>query len=128
MSSPDKFHLARKTPAMTLTDFEANVDMDKLCRYRLARVREQMVAQDLAQILGILTKILEDGIRAGIFIKTVPLIVHMMIIGAIVFFKMTSPIRAKVAPLVATFDKMNTNVSGQVAAEIEMLILNAVRK
>jgi len=88
----------------------------------------EMVAQDLAQILGILTKILEDGIRSGIFIKTVPLIVHMMIIGAIVFFKMTSPIRAKVAPLVATFDKMNTNVSGQVAAEIEMLILNAVRK
>ena len=88
----------------------------------------EMVAQDLAQILGILTKILDDGVRSGIFIKTVPLIVHMMIIGAIVFFKMTSPIRAKVAPLVATFDKMNTNVSGQVAAEIEMLILNAVRK
>jgi AcrR family transcriptional regulator len=51
-----------------------------------------------------------------------------MIIGAIVLFKMTSPIRAKLAPLVATFDNMNTNVSGQVAAEIEMLILNAVRK
>jgi hypothetical protein len=48
MNSPDRFHLARKTPAMTLTDFEANVNMDKLCRYRLARVREQLVAQDLA--------------------------------------------------------------------------------
>ena len=36
----DKSHLARKTPAMTLTDFEANVDMAKLCQYRLARVRE----------------------------------------------------------------------------------------
>ena len=52
----------------------------------------------------------------------------MMIIGAIVLFKMTSPIRAKLAPLVATFDSMSTDVSGQVAAEIEMLILNAVRK
>ena len=88
----------------------------------------EMVAQDLAQILGILTEILDDGVRSGIFIKTVPLIVHMMIIGAIVFFKMTSPIRAKLAPLVDTFDKMTTNVSGQVAAEIEMLILNAVKK
>ena len=88
----------------------------------------EMVAQDLAQILGILTEILDDGVRSGIFIKTVPLIVHMMIIGAIVFFKMTSPIRAKVAPLVDTFEKMTTNVSGQVAAEIEMLILNAVKK
>ena len=51
MNSPDRFHLARKTPAMTLTDFEANVNMDKLCRYRLARVREQLVAQDLAGCL-----------------------------------------------------------------------------
>jgi AcrR family transcriptional regulator len=88
----------------------------------------EIVAQDLAQIIGILTKILDDGVRSGTFIKTVPFIVHMMIIGAIVLFKMTSPIRTKLAPLVATFDNMNTNVSCQVAAEIEMLILNAVRK
>ena len=88
----------------------------------------EIVAQDLAQILGILTKILDDGVRSDIFIKTVPFIVHMMIIGAIVFFKMTAPIRAKLAPLVATLDEMDTNVSGQVAAEIEMLILNAVKK
>jgi AcrR family transcriptional regulator len=88
----------------------------------------EMVAQDLARIFGILTEILDDGVRTGIFIKTVPLIVHMMIIGAIVFFKMTSPIRAKLAPLVATFDNMDTSVSGQVAAEIQMLILNAVKK
>ena len=87
-----------------------------------------MVTQDLARILGILTEILDDGLRSGIFIKTVPLIVHMMIIGAIVFFKMSSPIRAKFAPLVAPFDKMSANVSGDVAAEIEMLILNAVKK
>lgn len=88
----------------------------------------EMVAQDLAQILGILTEILDNGVRSGTFRRTIPFIVHMMIIGAIVLFKMTSPIRAKLAPLVATFGKMNTNVSGQVAAEIEMLILNAVKK
>ena len=52
----------------------------------------------------------------------------MMIIGAIVLFKMSSPIRARLAPLVATFEKMSTNVGGQVAAEIEMLVLNAVKK
>jgi Xaa-Pro aminopeptidase len=36
---------------MTLTDFEPNLDMDKLCRYRLGRVREQLVAQDMAGCL-----------------------------------------------------------------------------
>ena len=88
----------------------------------------EMVAQDLAQILGILTEILDEGVRSGIFRETVPFIVHMMIIGAIVLFKMSSPIRAKLAPLVASFAKMSTNLSGPVAGEIEMLILNAVRK
>ena len=91
----------------------------------------EMVAQDLARILGILTEILDDGVRSGTFIKTVPLIVHMMIIGALVFFKMSSPIRAKFAPLVVTFDKfdkMSANVNGEAAAEIETLILNAVKK
>ena len=86
------------------------------------------VAQDLARILGILTEILEDGASSGAFIKTVPLIVHMMIIGAIVFYKLSSPIRAQLAPLMPTLDKMNTNASGEVTAEIEMLILSAVRK
>lgn len=88
----------------------------------------EMVAQDLAQILGILTEILDDGVSSDTFGKTVPFIVHMMIIGSIVLSKMTAPIRAKLAPLVATIDNMNTNVSGPVAVEIETLILNAVRK
>ena len=88
----------------------------------------EMVAQDLAKIIGILTKILDEGVRSGRFRETVPFIVHMMIIGAIVLFKMSSPIRAKLVPLVASFEQMSTDVSGPVAAEIEMLILNAVRK
>jgi AcrR family transcriptional regulator len=88
----------------------------------------ELVAKDLAQIFSILTGILDDGVSSGTFRETIPFIVHMMIIGSIVLFKMTSPIRAKLAPLVATFDNMNTNVSGPAAAEIETLILNAVRK
>ncbi len=52
----------------------------------------------------------------------------MMIMGSVVFFKMTSPIRARFAPLVPPFQKMSPNVSGEVAAEIEKLILNALKK
>jgi Xaa-Pro aminopeptidase len=51
MASPDKFHLARKMPAMTLTDFESNIDMEKLCQYRLGRVRHQLVRHDMAGCL-----------------------------------------------------------------------------
>jgi AcrR family transcriptional regulator len=88
----------------------------------------EMVAPHLARILGILTEILDDGVRSEVFVETVPLILHMMIIGSIVFFKMTSPIRARFAPLVPPFQKMSRNVSGEVAAEIEKLILNALKK
>ena len=88
----------------------------------------EMVAQDLAQIYGFLRAILNDGAKAGVFEETIPFIVHMMIIGTIVFFKMTSPIRTRFAPLAATFQNMNTNVSGEVATEIEKLIINAIKK
>ncbi len=88
----------------------------------------EMVAPDLARILGILTEILDDGVRSEVFVETVPLILHMMIIGSVVFFKMTAPIRARFAPLVPPFQKMSRNVSGEVAAEIEKLILNALKK
>jgi AcrR family transcriptional regulator len=88
----------------------------------------EMVAQDLAQIFGFLAEILDHGAKADVFEKTVPFIVHMMIIGTIVFFKMTSPIRTKFAPLAATIQNMNTNVSGEAATEIEKLILNAIKK
>lgn len=47
----DRFHLARNAPAMTLTDFEPNIDMDLLRDYRLARVRAQLIEQDLAGCL-----------------------------------------------------------------------------
>jgi AcrR family transcriptional regulator len=88
----------------------------------------EMVAPDLARILGILTEILDDGVRSEVFVETVPLILHMMIMGSVVFFKMTSPIRARFAPLVPPLQKMSRNVSGEVAAEIEKLILNALKK
>jgi Xaa-Pro aminopeptidase len=51
MASPDEYHLARKMPAMSLTDFEPNIDMAKLCRYRLDRVRDQLIKQDMAGCL-----------------------------------------------------------------------------
>ncbi len=48
MTASDQYHLARKTPALTATDTEPGIDMDRLGRYRLGRVREQLAAADLA--------------------------------------------------------------------------------
>ncbi len=51
MASPDQYHLARKTPASIATESDPGIDMERLCRYRLERVREQLHAHDLAGCL-----------------------------------------------------------------------------
>ena len=88
----------------------------------------EMVAQELASLIGILTSILQEGAKKGVFIETVPIIVHMMIIGTIVFFKMSSPIRAKFASLADVLQPINSDLKGNAADKIEKLVLNAVMK
>jgi TetR/AcrR family transcriptional regulator len=74
----------------------------------------EIVARDFSRIIGLLTEILGKGVNTGIFKPATPVVVHLMIIGTIVFTKMSSPIRSK--------------LEDHVAAEIEGLILDAVRK
>lgn len=88
----------------------------------------EMVAQDLARIIGIISEILEEGAQKGVFTTTIPVIVHLMIIGSIVFLKMSAPIRSKHNVLSQITDQLDHNVSGPVAEEIEKLILNGVKK
>jgi AcrR family transcriptional regulator len=88
----------------------------------------EVVAQDLAGIVGIITDILDEGAEQGIFIKTTPFIVHLMIIGAIVLFKMSTPIRSKYSALSDTLRGLDHHDSKEAAAEMEKLVLNAVKK
>ena len=88
----------------------------------------EMVGQDLARIIGIITEILEEGVEKDVFVKTIPFLVHMMIIGSVVFVKMSSPIRSKHPALSGAFSISDNKVSGLAAAEIENLVINAVKK
>ena len=88
----------------------------------------ETVGQDLARIIGIITEILEEGVEKDVFVKTIPFLVHMMIIGSVVFVKMSSPIRSKHPALSGAFSISDNKVSGLAAAEIENLVINAVKK
>ena len=88
----------------------------------------ETVGQDLARIIGIITEILEEGVKKDVFVKTTPFLVHMMIIGSVVFVKMSSPIRSKHPALSSTLGISGNQVSDQAAAEIENLVINAVKK
>ncbi len=88
----------------------------------------EVVARDIADIVGVITDILAEGVEQGIFIETKPFVVHLMIIGAIVLFKMSTPIRSKYPALSDTFTENHHRDLKEAAAEVERLVLNAVRK
>lgn len=88
----------------------------------------EIVARDFLRIIGLLGDILDKGAKDGVFKKVTPVIVHMMIIGTMVFTKMSSPIRFKLAAHASAFDNVGSRLENHVAAEIEGLILDGVRR
>jgi len=88
----------------------------------------EVVALDLARMLDILLKILEHGVEEGVFIDTNPFLPHMMAVGAMAFYKLSDPLRAKYLGLHKDLrDKVN-KFPRNASQEIEELILRAVKK
>jgi len=88
----------------------------------------EVTARLLANIIGTVTDILEEGAKQGVFIKTIPFIVHSMVIGGVMFYKASDPVRSKHAAFPETVKKLDKELSGSVAEEIEKLILRAIKK
>jgi AcrR family transcriptional regulator len=88
----------------------------------------EVIAQVFVNVIGTLTNILEEGASQGVFIKTIPFVVHSMVIGGAMFYKASYPVRSKYAAFPETLKKMDKQLSGSVAAEIEKLVLRAVKK
>ena len=63
----------------------------------------EIVAQDFSRIVGLLTDILDNGAKAGVFKKATPVIVHLMTIGTLVFTKMSSPDSIQAGRMCACF-------------------------
>jgi len=51
VSDHDPYYTARKTPGAGLKDYEGQIDMARLRRYRMARPREQLKRLDVAGCL-----------------------------------------------------------------------------
>ncbi len=83
-----------------------------------------VVTRDLTGMLEDLICILDEGEKKGVFIKTSPFVVQMMIIGAIAFYKTSSPFRSRLPDL----PELDMNVTGKVSDEIEKLVIKALKK
>jgi len=86
-----------------------------------------IVARDLSVIIGKLMEILSEGEKQGCFIPVNPFSVHLMVIGALVLYRVSTPVREKIAGLTDSSKHQDVYVSGEFADEIERLILRALR-
>lgn len=88
----------------------------------------EVVARDIFRIVNMLRGILNEGVKKGIFIETLPFLIHIMVIGAMITYKTSAPIRARYNWLPAGIKRLDDKISGDIAGEIERLILRAVTK
>lgn len=84
--------------------------------------------RDLFSVLGSLSGIIEEGRAKGVFSEVMPLMVHFMTLGATVIYKAVVPVLAAAREAPVELRHLDSNISGQVAREIERLILKAVRE
>ncbi len=88
----------------------------------------EVVARDMADIVGLLTDILDQGVRSGMFVKTLPLIIHMMIIGSSAFYKSSEPVRTRYSALTNLVNLSDIDLKGHFGDEIEKIIISALKK
>jgi hypothetical protein len=81
----------------------------------------ETVILGLARIFSILGAIIKEGVRRGTF-------VHLMIVGVFVFFKTSAPLRERQAWPTLDWTTGEDRVSGAMAAEVERLVLRALKK
>ena len=88
----------------------------------------EVVAADFAGILAVPGKIISEGINKGVFIKTNPMILHMMIVGFMMFFRTTEPVRKRYSGMLPdTMREMDNKSISDGMNEIEGLILRAIK-
>ena len=82
----------------------------------------ESITKDFVDILAIPKEILEEGKMRNVFIDANPMVVHMMVVGFMMFFRTTKPVRDQY--LKNDLSKMSIKEG---MAEIERLILRALR-
>ena len=88
----------------------------------------RVVAEDMASVVTILLGIMEDGTRKGIFAETAPFLIHMMIMGTILFYKKGAPIKEKQRWLSAALKSRDKKLKGSLGDEVGRLVLKAIKK
>ena len=82
----------------------------------------------ITKMLNILIKILDDGEKEGLFKQRNPVLVQMMIIAVMTFFKTSAPIRNNHIEFPEIARTQPEKLSGSIAEELEELIFNGIKQ
>jgi TetR/AcrR family transcriptional regulator len=88
----------------------------------------RVVIEDIASVLTILVGILEQGRKKRVFIETVPFLIHIMIVGTIVFYKNAQPIKEKQLWLPSKLKAYDKKLKMSLGEEVAALVLRAIKK
>jgi AcrR family transcriptional regulator len=88
----------------------------------------RVVLEDIASILTIVAGVLEEGRKKRVFIETVPFLIHMMVMGTILFYKKALPIKEKQSWLPDTIKARNKKLKGSLGEEVAKLVLKAIKR
>jgi AcrR family transcriptional regulator len=88
----------------------------------------RLFAEDIASVLAVLLGILEEGKEKGVFDDVVPFLVHAMIMGSILIFKMGAPIKDRQMWLSEELKSRDKKLSGTLGEEVAKMVLKTVKK
>jgi AcrR family transcriptional regulator len=88
----------------------------------------KLVVEDIASVVTILIGILDQGKKEGVFTQTIPFLIHMMVMGTILFYKGAVPIKDRQVWLPAEIRSRDKKLKGNIGDEVARLILRAVKK
>ncbi|PKN68312.1 MAG: hypothetical protein CVU54_15640 [Deltaproteobacteria bacterium HGW-Deltaproteobacteria-12] len=87
----------------------------------------RVVIEDLTAVISILFGILEQGKKKGVFSEVAPFLIHMMIMGTILFYTKGAPIKDKQEWLPASVRARDKKIKDSLGAEVARLVLKAIK-
>jgi len=86
------------------------------------------VLSDISRIIGALIESLKEGVEKGVFIKTSPLTLHLMVAGGTLLFRTIESIKEKRPEVTALINQVFQGDLGNFGEEIEDIILQGIKK
>ncbi len=88
----------------------------------------EVVIKDIGGILVIVRGIIDEGVKKGVFIDINPVVVHLMVIGTMILFNLSVPVREKFNHLFeGKIDALNNDSLINIVPEIQNMILRALK-